>query len=180
MARRRALRGSIRASTPDREKISPIGARPIRLANPARNFSGVGPGRLTAASCTTAPPPIPKESPGAKKRSGCGGMRRRRNGQATMCRITSRPNRPTTKRNRARRAWMRFPEPRLSSCGRMASVGSSCRRAWWTGRCRRTTNQSSRRLPIRSTNNRRARSINIGRLPATSWRRWAIRSSLMS
>src|SRR5437773_8206546 len=111
MARRRALRGSIRASTPDREKISPIGARLIRLANPARNFSGVGPGRPTVGSCTTAPPPIPKGSPGAKKRSGCGGTRRRRNGQATMCRITSRPNRLMTKRNRARRAWMRFPEP---------------------------------------------------------------------
>ena len=179
MARRRARRGSIRASTPDREKISPIGARPIRLANPARNFSGVGPGRPTVGSCTTAPPPIPKGSPGAKKRSGCGGTRRRRNGQATMCRITSRPNRPTTKRNRARRAWTRFPGLRLSSCGRTASVGSSCRRAWWTGRCRRTTSPSSRRCKIPSTSSRQARYTNTGKMPAMSWRRWAIQSSLM-
>ena len=62
-----------------------------------------------------------------------------------MCRTSSRPNRRPTKRSRARRAWMRFPEPRRSSCGRTAWVGSSCRRASWTARCRRTTSRSSRR-----------------------------------
>jgi formate dehydrogenase major subunit len=52
---------------------------------------------------------------------------------------------PTTKRSRARRAWMRSPAPLLSSCGRTAWVGCSCRRAWSTARCRRTTSRSSRR-----------------------------------
>ena len=72
------------------ENCSPIGALPTRPASPARNSIGVGHGRPTGASCTTAPRPIPRASPGAKKRSGSGGTRRQRNGSATTCRITSR------------------------------------------------------------------------------------------
>ena len=80
-----------------RENCSPTGARPTRRASPARSSSGAGRGRPTGASCTTAPRPIPRASRGAKRRSGSGGTRRRKNGSATMCRITSARNRPHDK-----------------------------------------------------------------------------------
>ncbi len=60
----------------------------------------------------------PTASRGAKKRNGSGGTRRPRNGSATTCRIISAAKPPTTKPSRALPAWMRFPVPRRSSCGR--------------------------------------------------------------
>ncbi len=166
---------------PGRASCSPTGARPTRRDSRVLNFSGVGLGRPTDVLCITARRPIPKGNRGAKRKSGCGGMRRRRNGPATMCPTISRRSRLRTKRNPARPAWMRFPAPRHLSCGRMVLDGSLSRRGSWTGRCRRTTNRSSRRSPIRYTNSRPPRSSSTGRIPpATSWRRWATRSSLMS
>ena len=93
-----------------------------------------------------------------------------------MCRTTSRRNRPRTKRSPARPAWTRFPAPLLSSCGRTAWVGSSCRRGSWTGRCRLITSRSSRR----STNSLYKQQTSPvfkhwKDTPATSWRRWATR-----
>ena len=103
------------------------GARPTRRAHPAHSSAGVGPGQPTGASCTTAPRPIPKGKPWSEKKKWVwwDAEQKKWTGYDVPDYPATKP--PTTRRSRERPAWMRFPAPRRSSCGRMASAGCSSR-----------------------------------------------------
>ena len=97
------------------------------------------------------------------------GRRSRASGPGTTCptsRPTSRPDyRPPDGRAGAR---TRSPAPTRSSCRPTARAGSTPRRGWPTGRCRRTTSRTSRRCATRSTASRRTRRGRCSRTRTTA------------
>ncbi len=84
---------------------------------------GDSPGPPTAASSTTAPPPVPTARHGANARSSCGGMTPGKSGPGWIRRTSPRPSRQITHRRRTPRAMRLLPEISRSSCIRMVSGG---------------------------------------------------------
>jgi len=160
-----AVLREINGTGPDGAALSAYGSMPMRSirrpgASPdasraGSRRSGDGPGRPTGGSSTTARRPIPTASRGANAKPTSGGTTSSRSGPVTTCRTSSPTSGPTMSRPTARPHRLPSAGATRSSCKPMAKPGCTCRPAWPTARCPRTTSRPSRRSEIPCTRGRR-------------------------